>query len=77
MLDKLVANAIEFGTPDTPVVVRLERDDGAGARSTVANDGAAAADRNGRPAVRLDGLGAIGSPTATSRISGSDSTSCG
>ncbi len=38
LLDKLVANAGEFGTPGTPAVVRLERS-GATARLAVENDG--------------------------------------
>jgi dedicated sortase system histidine kinase len=38
MLDKLVANAVEFGTPATPVVVRLARAGGK-ARLTLDNDG--------------------------------------
>ena len=59
MLDKLFANAIEFGTPDTPVVIRRRSRCGAG-HADRRQCGAAAADRNGRPAVRLDGLGAIG-----------------
>jgi dedicated sortase system histidine kinase len=39
MLDKLVANAVEFAAPGTPVLVRLERADGS-ARLSVSNDGA-------------------------------------
>ncbi len=38
MLDKLVANAVEFGAPGTPAVVRLERD-GPSARLAVENEG--------------------------------------
>jgi two-component system sensor histidine kinase ChvG len=38
MLDKLVANAVEFGTPGTPVGLRLARA-GAKVRLTVENDG--------------------------------------
>jgi signal transduction histidine kinase len=38
MLDKLVANAVEFGVPARPIVVRVERA-GAEARLSVGNDG--------------------------------------
>ena len=38
MLDKLVANAVEFGTPDRPVELRVEHDGGV-ARLSVANEG--------------------------------------
>jgi len=38
MLDKLVANAVEFSVEGTPIVVRLERDD-AGLRLSVENEG--------------------------------------
>ncbi len=38
LLDKLVANAVEFGRPGTPVVIRLARAGGR-ARLTVENDG--------------------------------------
>jgi two-component system, OmpR family, sensor histidine kinase ChvG len=38
MLDKLVANAVEFSVEGTPIVVRLERDD-AGLRLAVENEG--------------------------------------
>jgi dedicated sortase system histidine kinase len=38
MLDKLVANAVEFGVPDRPIVVRVERA-GDVARLSVGNDG--------------------------------------
>jgi dedicated sortase system histidine kinase len=38
MLDKLVANAVEFGAPGTPTVVRLERE-GTAARILVENEG--------------------------------------
>jgi len=38
MLDKLVANAVEFSAEGTPILVRLERDD-AGLRLSVENEG--------------------------------------
>jgi signal transduction histidine kinase len=38
MLDKLVANAVEFAAPGTPITVALERD-GLGIRLSVANQG--------------------------------------
>jgi dedicated sortase system histidine kinase len=38
MLDKLAANAVEFGTPGRPIEVRVERDGGV-ARVSVANSG--------------------------------------
>ena len=78
MLDKLVENAVEFGVPGRPVVVRVEA--AGDTRAALGEQRRTAAARgDARAAVRVDGVGArrTRSATARRRISASGCTSCG